>query len=185
MLDVEVIESPAAAITALDPIRSRLLRELATPQSAAMLGVKLGIPRQKLNYHLRRLEAHGLVTLQDTRAHGGLTERVLAATAEAFFVAPELAGDDDAREDRLSARYLIAVAARAVREVGRLARRGPVAALTIDTRIGFATPQDRAAFADELTSTIAALAAKYHHDDGSPHRLVVAAHPIPEEDDSA
>jgi len=183
MLDVEVIESPAAAITALDPIRSRLLRELATPHSAASLAARLGIPRQKLNYHLRQLEAHGLVELHDTRAHGGLTERVLTATAAAFFVDPALGGGDPAsREDRLSARYLIAVAARAIREVGKLARRGPVATLTIDTEIGFATPADRAAFADELTAAVTQLAAKYHHDDGRAHRLVVAAHPLPEED---
>src|SRR5690242_18003027 len=190
MLDVEVIESAEAARSALDPTRARLLRELATPQSAAMLGAKLGIPRQKLNYHLRQLEAHGLVELHDTRAHGGLTERVLAATAAAFFVDPGLGGGvtapggDVAREDRLSARYLIAVAARAVREVGRLARRGPVPTLTIDTTIGFATPADRAAFADELAAAVTELAAKYHHDYGRAHRLVVAAHPLPEEDDS-
>jgi Helix-turn-helix domain len=150
-----------------------------------MLAAKLGIPRQKLNYHLRQLEAHGLVELHDTRAHGGLTERVLAATAAAFFVDPALGGGEhSARDDRLSARYLIAVAARAVRDVGRLARRGPVATLTIDTEIGFASPDDRAAFADELTAAITQLAAKYHHDDGRAHRLVVASHPLPEEDES-
>jgi DNA-binding transcriptional ArsR family regulator len=186
MLDVEVIESADAARSALDPTRARLLRELSTPQSAAMLGAKLGIPRQKLNYHLRQLEAHGLVELHDTRAHGGLTERVLAATAAAFFVDPALGGGEPlARDDRLSARYLIAVAARAVREVGRLARRGPVATLTIDTEIGFATPADRAAFADELAAAVTQLAANYHHDGGRMHRLVVAAHPLPEEDPAA
>jgi DNA-binding transcriptional ArsR family regulator len=206
MLDVEVIESAEAARSALDPTRARLLRELATPHSAASLAAKLGIPRQKLNYHLRQLEAHGLVELHDTRPHGGLTERVLAATAEAFFVDPALGGgavaagrDAVAAEggavaaagvpadagDRLSARYLIAVAARTVREVGRLARRGPVATLTIDTEIGFASPQDRVAFADELTATVTRLAAKYHDDDGRGHRLVVAAHPLPEEDPAA
>jgi len=187
MLDVEVIESAEAARSALDPARAQLLRELATPQSAAMLGAKLGIPRQKLNYHLRQLEAHGLVELHDTRAHGGLTERVLSATAAAFFVDPGLGGGGDAaaRDDRLSARYLIAVAARAVREVGRLARRGPVPTLTIDTTIGFATTADRGAFADELAAAVTELAAKYHKDDGRAHRLVVAAHPLPEEDDSA
>jgi DNA-binding transcriptional ArsR family regulator len=185
MHDVEVIERPEAARAALDPTRGRLLRELATPHSAASLAAKLGIPRQKLNYHLRQLEAHGLVELHDTRAHGGLTERVLAATAAAFFVDPALGGGEhSARDDRLSARYLIAVAARAVREVGRLARRGPVATLTIDTEIGFASPDDRAAFADELTAAITQLAAKYHHDDGRAHRLVVASHPLPEEDES-
>jgi DNA-binding transcriptional ArsR family regulator len=199
MLEVEVIEGAEAARSALDPTRARLLRELATPHSAASLAAKLGIPRQKLNYHLRQLEAHGLVELHDTRTHGGLTERVLAATAAAFFVDPALGGDaragnavaggagarPDAAADHLSARYLIAVAARAVREVGRLARRGPVATLTIDTTIGFATPDDRAAFADELTAAVTQLAAKYHHDDGRAHRLVIAAHPLPEEDETA
>src|SRR3954462_191794 len=133
MLDVEVIESADASRSALDPTRARLLRELATPQSAAMLGAKLGIPRQKLNYHLHQLEAHGLVELHDTRAHGGLTERVLIASARAFFVNPALPGGGAARGGPLPARYWIAAAARAVREVGRLSRRGPVATLTIDT----------------------------------------------------
>jgi DNA-binding transcriptional ArsR family regulator len=182
MLDVEVIESAEAARSALDPTRARLLRELATPHSAASLAAKLGIPRQKLNYHLRQLEAHGLVELHDTRAHGGITERVLTASASAYVLDP---GAPPAGDDRLSARYLIAVAARAVREVGRLARRGPVATLTIDSEIGFATPADRVAFAAELAAAVTELAAKYHHDDGRAHRLVVAAHPLPEEDDSA
>src|SRR3954469_15815852 len=181
MHDVEVIERPEAARSALDPTRARLLKELSTPQSAAMLAVKLGIPRQKLNYHLRQLEAHGLVTLHDTRAHGGITERVLEASASAYVLDP---GAPPLGDDRLSARYLIAVAARAVREVGRLARRGPVATLTVDTEIGFASPEDRAAFADELAAAVTQLAAKYHHDDGRAHRLVVAAHPLPEEDET-
>lgn len=195
MHDVEVIEAPEAAIAALDPMRARLLAELATPQSAAMLAAKLGIPRQKLNYHLRQLEAHGLVALHEERAHGGLTERVLAATATAFFLDPgalrdrgpahlEAGGPGPGGEaaERLSARYLIALAARVVREVGRLARRGPVNTLALDAEIGFASPEDRAAFADELTRAVAALAAKYHRDGGRPHRLLVAAHEIPKED---
>lgn len=182
MHDVELIESPSAAIAALDPMRARLLAELATPHSAASLAAKVGIPRQKVNYHLRQLEAHGLVELYDTRPHGGLTERVLTATARTYVLDPRA---DPPSGDRLSARYLIAVAARAVREVGRLARRGPVATLAIDTEIGFASPQDRAAFADELAGAITALAAKYHHDGGRPHRLVVVSHPLPEEDSSA
>src|ERR1700742_232838 len=110
MQDVEVIGRPEAAIVALDAIRARLLRELATPQSAAMRAATLGLPRQKLNYHLRQLEAHGLVALHEERAHGGLTERVLAATAKAFYVDPAAAGGEvSERGDRLSARYLIAV----------------------------------------------------------------------------
>ena len=183
MPDVEVIEDARAAIVALDPLRARLLAELTRrPQSAAALAVLTGVPRQKVNYHLRLLEAHGLVALAEERAHGGLTERVLTATAPAFFVDPAALSAGPPAADRLSARYLIALAARVVREVGRLARRGPVATLAIDTEIGFASPQDRAAFTDELAAAVTGLVSKYHHDDGRPHRLVVAAHPIPKED---
>jgi DNA-binding transcriptional ArsR family regulator len=190
MLDVEVIDDPAAAVVALDPVRARLLAELAEPASAAALAKRVGIPRQKLNYHLRILEAHGLVEIAEERKHGGITERVLPATAHAYGVSPGALGDaqvDPAKSaDRLSARYLIALAARLVREVGTLARRADetdkrLPTLALDTEIGFATPADRAAFTDELAQTITALAAKYHHDDGRPHRLVVAAHPTPQE----
>jgi biotin operon repressor len=179
MHDVEVIEAPEAARVALDPVRALLLKELATPHSAASLAARLDIPRQKLNYHLRQLEAHGLVSLHDTRKHGGLTERVLQATARSYAIDP---GAEAPQGDRLSARYLIAVASRLIREVGR---NRSAATLTIDAEIGFATPQDRAAFADELTAMVAGLASKYHHDGGRPHRLVLAAHPLPEKEDDA
>ena len=77
-------------------------------------------------------------------------------------------------------------AGRLVREVGALAGRAGASGkrlptLTIDTKIGFRSAADRAAFADDLTAAVLDLAARYHHDDGRPHRLVVAAHPLPEE----
>ena len=65
------------------------------------------------------------------------------------------------------------------RRAGTSGRRLPT--LTIDTQIGFRSAADRAAFADDLTAAVLDLAARYHHDDGRPHRLVVAAHPVPEE----
>jgi DNA-binding transcriptional ArsR family regulator len=69
---------------ALDPVRSRLLAELARPASAASLAKRLGIARQKINYHLRALEAHRLVRVDEERRWGGLTERRLVATAASF-----------------------------------------------------------------------------------------------------
>ncbi|MCU1377268.1 MAG: helix-turn-helix transcriptional regulator, partial [Acidimicrobiales bacterium] len=56
MHDVEVIEDPATAVVALDPVRARLLAELAEPGSAAALALRVGLPRQKVNYHLKALE---------------------------------------------------------------------------------------------------------------------------------
>jgi DNA-binding transcriptional ArsR family regulator len=186
MVDVEVIEDPAAAVVALDPVRACLLAELGEPRSAAMLAERVGLPRQKVNYHLRALEAHGLARVAEERRHGGLTERLLVAGAASYVVSPGALGAaaaDPARSrDRLSARYLIAVAARLVREVGALVgRRQRVATLTIDTEVGFASASARAAFADELTQAVTALVARHHDPEGEPHRLVVASHPIPKE----
>src|SRR5688572_33336722 len=127
MLDVEVIDDPAAATIALEPVRSRLLAELAAPASAATLAARLGIARQKLNYHLRTLESHGLVRVAEERRWGGLTERLLVATAHSYVVSPAALGraaaDPSRTLDRLSAGYLIALAARVVREVGQLVKR--------------------------------------------------------------
>ena len=190
MLDLEVIEDPAAAVVALDPVRASLLARLAVPSSAGALALEVGLSRQKVNYHLRALESHGLVALCGERKHGGITERILQATAASYVVSPAAvdaeAVDPASAGDRLSARYLVSVAARMVREVGGLARRAQAAGrrmptFTIDTEIGFASAEDRAAFADELTEALIGLMSRYHHDDGRPHRLVVAAHPRDEE----
>jgi DNA-binding transcriptional ArsR family regulator len=190
MHDVEVIEDPAAAASALDPVRTRLLAELVEPGSAAALAARVGLARQKVNYHLRALESHGLVEVAEERRRGGITERVLRATAASYVVSPaalgEAAVDPAQAADRFSARYLVALAGRLVREVGRLSRLADAAGrrmptLSIDTEIGFRSAEDRAAFADELTAAVVELAARYHHDDGRMHRLVVAAHPRPKE----
>lgn len=182
---VGVIDSPAAAIAALDPIRARLLAELAQPASAAVLATRVGTTRQRVNYHLRALEEHGLVAPAGQRRHGGLVERLLVATASSYVVSPAALGAaaaDPARtKERLGARYLAAVAARIVRDVGALLRRGPEpATFTLDAEVGLRSPAERIAFVDDLTAAITAVIARHHVDGGKTHRLVVAAHPIPD-----
>src|SRR5262249_56365816 len=90
-------------------------------------GTRVGLVRQKVNYHLHALEAHGLVRLAEERKWGGLTERLLVATAASYVVSPSALGpvavDPNREGDRLSASYLIALGARVVREVGDLLRR--------------------------------------------------------------
>lgn len=188
--DVEVIEDFAAAAVALDPVRARLLAELVQPGSAAGLAARVGLPRQKVNYHLRTLESHGLLELAEERKRGGITERILQATAASYLVSPAVldakAVDPAQASDRMSIRYVIALAGRVVREVGTLARRAAthgrrLPTMAIETEIRFRSAEDRAAFASELTDNVLALAARYHHDDGRPHRLVVIAHPKPKE----
>ncbi len=192
MLDIQVIENPAAATVALEPVRSRLLAELAVPASAATLATRVGLARQKVNYHLRALEAYGLVELAHERKWGGLTERLLVATAASYVVSPSalgpIAADPNREVDRLSASYLIALGARVVRELGELVRQARktgkrLATLAVDTEVRFRSATDRAAFSDELAKAITTLVAKYHDESatgGRAHRLVVVAHPLPQ-----
>ena len=191
MVDLRVIDDPASASVALDPVRSSLLSELRTPESAATLAARIGMPRQRVNYHLRRLEMHGLVRVDSRRRWGGLTERRLVATASSYVVSPGAlgpAGADPARGmDRLSASYLVALAARVVREVGQLLRRSEelgkrLATLSIDTEVKFRSAGDRAAFTNELTTAVAAMVSRYHDESapgGRRHRLVIGAYPEP------
>lgn len=195
MLAIQVIDDPAAATVALEPMRSRLLSELATPASAATLATRVGLARQKVNYHLRALEAHGLVRLARERKWGGLTERLLEASAASYVVSPgafgPAAADPGRQLDRLSASYLIALGARVVREVADLVRRANeagkrLATLAVDTEICFRSAAERAAFSDELGAAIATLVSKYHDPSAAgsrAHRLVVVAHPLPQPSD--
>jgi DNA-binding transcriptional ArsR family regulator len=192
VLDVEVIQSPEAAAAALDPVRARLLAELVEPASAAGLAERLSIPRQKVNYHLRTLERHHLVRASSERKWGGITERLVEATASSYIVSPGAMGpaasDPGRSRDRLSAGYLIALAARVVREVSELTTRARetgkrLATLSMDTEIRFRSPVERAQFSSELTAAITQLVARYHDASapgGRTHRLVLVAHPSPQ-----
>ena len=77
---------------ALSPLRRSLLARLREPASAAQLAGELGVPRQKLNYHLRALETAGFLELVEERQRRGFVERVLAARAAAFIVDPQVDG---------------------------------------------------------------------------------------------
>ena len=199
MLDIAVIENAAAAEVALDPIRARLLAELAQPRSATMLGQRFGLPRQKVNYHLKALERHGLVVLVEERRKGNVTERVLQATAASYLISPvalaSVAPDPHRFSDRFSAFWLLALAGRMVQEVGKLiagaaAARQKLATFAIDGEITFRSAADRAAFAEELGVAVTRLVDKYHdggsvarlggtsESGGRKHRIVVALHPV-------
>src|SRR3981189_546475 len=189
MHDVAGTHDPAAAESSLDPIRARLLAELAEPGSASTLATRVGLTRQKANYHLRALEAHGLVELVEERRRGNCTERVLQATAASYVISPSalaaVAPDPSREPDTRSARWLLAVAGRLVREVGELitgasGARKPLATLGIDSEVRFASAKDRAAFAAELADAVNGLVAKYHDEaapGGRPHRFLQDLHP--------
>jgi DNA-binding transcriptional ArsR family regulator len=189
MQEIAVIAEAEAARSALDPVRARLLATLAEPASASTASKKVGLSRQKTNYHLRELEQYGLVELVEERRRGNMIERVLRASAAAFVISPavlaELAPDPGRSPDQASARWLLALAARLLREMGELVRGAraagkPLATFAIDGEVRFASAAERAAFADELGLAVRDLVAKYHDEKapgGRRHRLVIALHP--------
>jgi DNA-binding transcriptional ArsR family regulator len=189
VLDVEVIEDSETAEAVLDRSRIALLARLSEPMSASMLAAQSGLPRQRINYHLRELERRGLVELVEERRKGNMTERLLRSTARSYLISPaalaRLAPDPAREPDRLSASWLLAVASQLVRDVGALVKgaaqaRRKLATFTLDAEIRFASAADRAAFAEEVSSAVAALVAKYHDQgaaQGRSHRLVLAVHP--------
>lgn len=181
-----MIETAEVAAATLDPVRVRMLAELAEPHTATTLAARLGLARQKVNYHVRALERHGLVELVAERRKGNMTERVVQASAATYVISPAalaaVAPDPATSPDRLSARWLLALAARLVRETGALINgaaraKKPLATFGLDAEVRFARPADRAAFLGELTDAVAALLSKYHSESGRPHRVVLAVHP--------
>jgi DNA-binding transcriptional ArsR family regulator len=188
---LDVIQNPRRAAAILQhPLRRQILQALAEPGSASRLARQLGEPRQKINYHLRELEAQGLLEPVEERRKGNCVERIVRATAAHYLISPDVAGslaaDGGITPDRFSSTYLIAVAARVIREVAELRCRAaavgkPLPTLTLETDIRFRCASDRNAFAEELAQSFAQLAAKYHDEhakDGRPYRFMLGGHPI-------
>ena len=180
-LPLEIIDDPLRARAALQPIRLRLLHLLDRPQSAPQLAKAMGMPRQRVLYHLRTLEAQRLVEAHEHGNVGRRINRSYVRTATSYAIAPKTLGrvavDSRTVADAFSSAYLSAVAGRALNDLAALGRaaaaRGKrVPTLTLETNVRFATPADQRRFADELTTTLATLAAKYHHPDAPQGRTL-------------
>jgi DNA-binding transcriptional ArsR family regulator len=171
------------------PLRLKLLEQLIEPDSASGLARRLGVPRQVLNYHLKALEGAGLLQFVAERPRGGLKERLLRTAAASFLISPEVMGavEPDPRrlQDRFSWAYLVAAAARVVRDLGILRGRADRAAkrlatFTLETEVRFASAGDRDAFTRELAEKVAELAVRYHDErapQGRLFRFMLGAYP--------
>lgn len=186
-----IVSSARGAAVLLDETRKAMLAALGEGDSASGLARKLGLPRQRLNYHLRELEKHGLVELAAERKRGNCVERVVRATSRTYLIDPAVLGalgpEPAAVRDRASVAFQVAVAARSIRELAGLDARARaagqrLATLTLDGEVRFASAEARTAFAEELTAALAKLVARYH-DPAAPagrtFRLVSALHPRP------
>jgi DNA-binding transcriptional ArsR family regulator len=176
MLPIATLNSADAAAAVLDETRVAILATLREPGSAASVAAKLAAPRQRIGYHVRALERAGLVVPVREKAHGGLVERLVQASAGGYVVAPQalgpLAPDATTISDRFSTGYQLAVASRIIHDLTDLrarAERGrkTVPTLTIDTRVRVASAEAQQAFATDLANAVARVIEK-HNDDRTP-----------------
>ncbi|HMG33470.1 MAG TPA: helix-turn-helix domain-containing protein [Blastocatellia bacterium] len=188
--NVDVIADPARVAAVLSPIRRRLLQHLTQPDSASGLARKLGIPRQKINYHIRELERAGFIELFEQRQQRGCIERLVKVTARAYLISEDflgqLAADPDQIRDSFSSAYLVAAAGRVLRDVATLRTRArnvdqKLATLGMEVEIAFSSPAEFNSFSEELATEIARLSASYNKSAAQNSRrfkLFVAAHPV-------
>ena len=187
---IHVIDERGAATAALHPLRLEILRELAEPDSAAGLARRIGIPRQQVNYHIRRLEEQGLVKLVGERRVINCVERLVQAVSRSYMISPaalgELRADPEQMEDKASTEYVLAVASQMIQELAALQHRAgnphadpSTMALRADSC--FKSRESQTAFADELTQEVARLVDKYHApraSQGRRFRFLACAYPV-------
>lgn len=179
-----VIDEPAPAASLLEPTRLRLLEQLREPGSAAEAARALGLPRQRIGYHVRQLQRQGLLREVGTRRKGSATERLLQTTARHYLISPEVLGalsaDPAQVRDRLSSAYLVAVAAETIRSVSRLrdgaeraGKKLPTLTMHVDVR--FATAARQHEFARDLAESLTRLVRQYHEPDAADGRTFTFA----------
>lgn len=179
------------------PLRLAILQAAASPRSATEIAAGLGLPRQRVNYHIGRLRRAGFLVPADRRRRRGLFEQRYAATARAYVVDPAVLGPVRARldliADRLSAEYLVALAAQVQGDLSQVmgeatAEGKRVATLSISTELRFLDPGQRARFARALERAIKRLVRRHAAPavtaEGEPapgrlFRLVVGCYPPP------
>lgn len=179
------------------PLRPRLLELLRTPGSAADVARRLGLPRQRVNYHVRELQRAGFLRRAGRKARRGLVEQRYVASAQAYVLTPEILGVlghcPEAAQDTASVAYQMSLLARSQSELARTRREAEaqgkrLSTLSLTADVRFASPQQRQGFALALQQAIVDVvgrwsepAATQGRPAGRPFRLLVACHPVPKE----
>lgn len=92
-----VIDDPATLKAFYDPLRFRLMRLLDEPRAVRELAAEVGMPANRLYYHVRLLEQRGLVKVVEERIVGNNVERLYGRAANRFTLSDELASSPLAR----------------------------------------------------------------------------------------
>jgi DNA-binding transcriptional ArsR family regulator len=184
---------------ALAPLRRQLLSRLRTPASATELARELDLSRQKVNYHLRRLEEAGLIELVEQRRRRGCVERVMQARADAYVVDPSLMSGEPTTSDRSpeptragdrhAADHLVAAASDTVRDVTRMQAAADRAGLrlltfTLETEVRLGEPADLHRFTEALAEALAGVVSEFDTPGGRAYRVLGTGHPKPKKEEA-
>ena len=192
-----VREAHQAAALLGHPLRLRILAALREPDSATGVARRMNLPRQTVNYHVRELARTRLLVRAGRRRRRHLYEQRYVATARGYVLSPELLGmlaaDPALVSDPQSPSYLLGLASRVQSEVIlsaelATAARKRLETLSMNSELRFVSPEQRAAFTEDLQRAILELTARYSSPStnadiasggGRPYRLVVGCYPIP------
>jgi DNA-binding transcriptional ArsR family regulator len=197
--ELGTVSTPSRASALLHPLRLRLLSMARQPASASELARRLGLPRQRVNYHVRALERAGFLKAAGRQRKRNMIEQRYVASARAFVLSPRLLGpiapDWREIEDTASADYLLALAEQIRDDLERVSREASaqdqrISTFSIKSQFRFESPEQRTRFADALREAIVGVIARHtspnRREDGRPgrgrpFRLVLACYPAPPE----
>ncbi len=195
---LEPVDDADKAELLLHPLRQEILREAREASTAAEIARRVGLPPQKVNYHVRTLADAGFLQPAGEGRKRNLVEKRYRASARSYVLLPEVLGDMGPGEltdgDRFSATYLMHLSALLQRELGvwlHPERGGGqrVPTLSLEAEVRFDSSEQRATFADELQKAVADVIRRHttptHDDTGRPrpgrsYRLVVGCYPLPD-----
>lgn len=180
---VALIADPDRARHLLDPLRVQILHLAQQPMSASDLAGKIGLGRQRLNYHVKQLVAAGLLQPAGSRVRRGLEERFYQASAASYVIAPQATGAMAPPEG--AAPDLVALASLTLGDLAWLqeqpdAKRAP---LVSSATVRLATAAQRKAFAAALQEALDTVAEAHGAKAGAggvAYRVLLAASPRPE-----
>jgi DNA-binding transcriptional ArsR family regulator len=180
VLDTLYIEDLSQADALLKPKRVEVLRHLAEPNTCTQIGEAMGETAQAIYYHVKRLQAAGLVVLVEERRVRGIAEGIYQAVARSYWVSPECVGrlgPDRQNSDLLGLGYLLELSEEVSRDVARLSAGRvtlPSFGIAGDIRL---SPEDGAAFVAELQRAFGDVLTRYSGDTGHTFRLALACYP--------
>lgn len=185
------VDDPAAISALAHPVRAAIVAAMRTPTTAAEAGRLTGQSRQNAAYHVGELAKAGILRHAGERRNGNFVEQLYVAVAETIVISPRITWGNDTRRleamaDQLSLGQLVAIGERLQQDAATLLDRAAfddeeVASASASTEIRFANEADRASFLRDYIDSLTALAARYGADVGDHYRVVLAAHPLLED----